>query len=155
MTGSYEFRLRVALNPRGDLILTSRIKNINGKPFQFTFAYHTYFSVSDIRYIAKWHFAQSYFHNFLGFLECKKAEKTNRKLASILSRVFFLRHEWSFFFEEMMLNLSPLNSGCEFYYYFEWNPSPFVLEDKEIVYKNFLMFEFKPQALQPYLVLYE
>jgi D-hexose-6-phosphate mutarotase len=93
MTGSYEFRLRVALNPRGDLILTSRIKNINGKPFQFTFAYHTYFSVSDIRYIAKWHFAQSYFHNFLGFLECKKAEKTNRKLASILSRVFFLRHE--------------------------------------------------------------
>ncbi|AQK60284.1 apospory-associated protein isoform X1 [Zea mays] len=47
---SYEFRLRVALSPRGDLILTSRIKNISSdsKPFQFTFAYHTYFSVSDI-----------------------------------------------------------------------------------------------------------
>ncbi|PAN04306.1 hypothetical protein PAHAL_1G056800 [Panicum hallii] len=47
---SYEFRLRVALSPRGDLLLTSRIKNISsdGKPFQFTFAYHTYFSVSDI-----------------------------------------------------------------------------------------------------------
>ncbi|TVU32819.1 hypothetical protein EJB05_24577 [Eragrostis curvula] len=47
---SYEFRLRVALSPRGDLILTSRIRNTgsDGKPFQFTFAYHTYFSVSDI-----------------------------------------------------------------------------------------------------------
>ncbi|KAL6888429.1 hypothetical protein ACP4OV_009455 [Aristida adscensionis] len=47
---SYEFRLRVALSPRGDLILISRIKNTSsdGKPFQFTFAYHAYFSVSDI-----------------------------------------------------------------------------------------------------------
>ncbi|EMS64149.1 Putative glucose-6-phosphate 1-epimerase [Triticum urartu] len=47
---SYELRLQVALSPRGDLILTSRIKNKNadGKPFQFTFAFHTYFSVSDI-----------------------------------------------------------------------------------------------------------
>ncbi|WVZ77667.1 hypothetical protein U9M48_025508 [Paspalum notatum var. saurae] len=47
---SYEFRLRIALSPRGDLILASRIKNVStdGKPFQFTFAYHTYFSVSDI-----------------------------------------------------------------------------------------------------------
>lgn len=47
---SYELRLQVALSPRGDLILTSRIKNSNadGKPFQFSFAYHTYFSVSDI-----------------------------------------------------------------------------------------------------------
>ncbi|XP_017698278.1 putative glucose-6-phosphate 1-epimerase isoform X1 [Phoenix dactylifera] len=48
---SYEFRLRVALAPGGDLMLTSRIRNTNtdGKPFSFTFAYHTYFSVSDIR----------------------------------------------------------------------------------------------------------
>ncbi|KAF6142344.1 hypothetical protein GIB67_023369 [Kingdonia uniflora] len=47
---SYEFRLRVTLGPGGDLMLTSRIRNTNtdGKPFQFTFAYHTYFSVSDI-----------------------------------------------------------------------------------------------------------
>nr|KJB21963.1 hypothetical protein B456_004G026900 [Gossypium raimondii] len=47
---SYEFRLRVALGPGGDLMLTSRIRNTNtdGKPFTFTFAYHTYFSVSDI-----------------------------------------------------------------------------------------------------------
>ncbi|XP_008789653.1 putative glucose-6-phosphate 1-epimerase isoform X2 [Phoenix dactylifera] len=47
---SYEFRLRVALAPGGDLMLTSRIRNTNtdGKPFSFTFAYHTYFSVSDI-----------------------------------------------------------------------------------------------------------
>lgn len=36
----------------GDLILTSRIRNTNidGMPFSFTFAYHTYFSVWDIRY---------------------------------------------------------------------------------------------------------
>jgi glucose-6-phosphate 1-epimerase len=49
---SYEFRLRVALGPGGDLMLTSRIRNTNadGKPFSFTFAYHTYFSISDIRY---------------------------------------------------------------------------------------------------------
>lgn len=49
---SFEYRLRVALSPAGDLMLTSRIRNTNtdGKPFAFTFAYHTYFSVSDIRY---------------------------------------------------------------------------------------------------------
>ncbi|CAL0330339.1 unnamed protein product [Lupinus luteus] len=47
---SFEFRLRVALGPGGELMLTSRIRNTNtdGKPFSFTFAYHTYFSVSDI-----------------------------------------------------------------------------------------------------------
>ncbi|RWV87715.1 hypothetical protein BHE74_00009520 [Ensete ventricosum] len=47
---SYEFRLRVALTPGGDLMLTSRIRNTNsdGKPFSFTFAYHTYLLVSDI-----------------------------------------------------------------------------------------------------------
>ncbi|KAG5594719.1 hypothetical protein H5410_035951 [Solanum commersonii] len=46
----FEFRLRVALSPAGDLMLTSRIRNTStdGKPFAFTFAYHTYFSVSDI-----------------------------------------------------------------------------------------------------------
>ncbi|GAB2218271.1 hypothetical protein Droror1_Dr00001491 [Drosera rotundifolia] len=47
---SFEFRLRITLGPGGDLMLTSRIRNCNpdGKPFSFTFAYHTYFSVSDI-----------------------------------------------------------------------------------------------------------
>ncbi|KAM0040842.1 putative glucose-6-phosphate 1-epimerase [Helianthus debilis subsp. tardiflorus] len=47
---SFEYRLRVALGPSGDLMLTSRIRNTNtdGKAFTFTFAYHTYFSVSDI-----------------------------------------------------------------------------------------------------------
>uniref|UniRef100_A0A0E0JW97 glucose-6-phosphate 1-epimerase n=1 Tax=Oryza punctata TaxID=4537 RepID=A0A0E0JW97_ORYPU len=47
---SFEFRLRVALSPTGDLMLTSRIKNTNadGKPFKFGFSYNTYFSVSDI-----------------------------------------------------------------------------------------------------------
>ncbi|ERN07371.1 hypothetical protein AMTRI_Chr12g274840 [Amborella trichopoda] len=44
----FEFRLRVALGPGGDLMLTSRIRNTDSKPFTFTFAYHTYFSVSDI-----------------------------------------------------------------------------------------------------------
>lgn len=50
---SFEFRLRVALGPGGDLLLTSRIRNTStdGKPFTFTFAYHTYFSVSDIRWL--------------------------------------------------------------------------------------------------------
>ncbi|KAL8136384.1 hypothetical protein V2J09_002385 [Rumex salicifolius] len=47
---SFEFRLRITLGPGGDLMMTSRIRNTNsdGKPFSFTFAYHTYFSVSDI-----------------------------------------------------------------------------------------------------------
>ncbi|KAG2575346.1 hypothetical protein PVAP13_7KG428400 [Panicum virgatum] len=47
---SFEYRLRVALSPGGDLMLTSRIRNTNadGKPFSFTFAYHTYFKISDI-----------------------------------------------------------------------------------------------------------
>ncbi|KAG6521354.1 hypothetical protein ZIOFF_018469 [Zingiber officinale] len=45
---SFEFRLRITLGPGGDLMLTSRIRNTDTKPFSFTFAYHTYFSVSDI-----------------------------------------------------------------------------------------------------------
>ncbi|XP_075500439.1 putative glucose-6-phosphate 1-epimerase isoform X1 [Primulina tabacum] len=47
---SFECRLRVALGPNGELLLTSRIRNINtdGKPLTFSFAYHTYFLVSDI-----------------------------------------------------------------------------------------------------------
>uniref|UniRef100_A0A453RWK3 glucose-6-phosphate 1-epimerase n=1 Tax=Aegilops tauschii subsp. strangulata TaxID=200361 RepID=A0A453RWK3_AEGTS len=47
---SFEFRLRIALGAGGDLSLTSRIRNTNtdGRPFSYTFAFHTYFSVSDI-----------------------------------------------------------------------------------------------------------
>ncbi|CAN6458995.1 unnamed protein product [Victoria cruziana] len=45
---SFEFRLRVTLGPGGDLMLTSRIRNTDVRPFQFTFAYHTYFSVDRI-----------------------------------------------------------------------------------------------------------
>ncbi|GKA91112.1 putative glucose-6-phosphate 1-epimerase [Tanacetum coccineum] len=47
---SFEFRLRITLGPGGELMLTSRIRNTgtDGKPFTFSFAYHTYFSVSDI-----------------------------------------------------------------------------------------------------------
>ncbi|KAL0428781.1 UNVERIFIED_CONTAM: putative glucose-6-phosphate 1-epimerase [Sesamum radiatum] len=44
----FEFRLRVSLASDGNLIMISRIRNINGKPFSFSFAYHTHFSVSDI-----------------------------------------------------------------------------------------------------------
>ncbi|KAL7259086.1 hypothetical protein ACSBR1_005064 [Camellia fascicularis] len=44
----FEFRLRVSLAADGKLTLISRIRNINGKPFSFSFAYHTYLSVSDI-----------------------------------------------------------------------------------------------------------
>ncbi|KAF9665095.1 hypothetical protein SADUNF_Sadunf16G0086600 [Salix dunnii] len=42
---------RVGLGTGRDLMLTSRIRNTiaDGKPFTFTFAYHTYFSVLDIR----------------------------------------------------------------------------------------------------------
>lgn len=45
---SFEFRLRVSLATDGDLTLLSRVRNVNGKPFSFSFAYHTYLSVSDI-----------------------------------------------------------------------------------------------------------
>ncbi|GMN42985.1 hypothetical protein TIFTF001_012184 [Ficus carica] len=45
---SFEFRLRVSLATDGDLNLISRVRNVNCKPFSFSFAYHTYFSVSDI-----------------------------------------------------------------------------------------------------------
>ncbi|XP_042001948.1 putative glucose-6-phosphate 1-epimerase [Salvia splendens] len=45
---SFEFRIRVNLSVDGCLSLTSRIRNVNCKPFSFSFAYHTYFSVSDI-----------------------------------------------------------------------------------------------------------
>ncbi|XP_058758117.1 putative glucose-6-phosphate 1-epimerase [Vicia villosa] len=45
---SFEFRIRVSLTTNGDLSLISRVRNINGKPFSFSFAYHTYLLVSDI-----------------------------------------------------------------------------------------------------------
>ncbi|XP_075505927.1 putative glucose-6-phosphate 1-epimerase [Primulina tabacum] len=45
---SFELRLRVLLSADGYLTLVSRIRNVNCKPFSFSFAYHTYFSVSDI-----------------------------------------------------------------------------------------------------------
>ncbi|KAI3782243.1 hypothetical protein L2E82_12283 [Cichorium intybus] len=45
---SFEYRLRVTLGLNGDLIMTSRIRNVDTKPFNFTFAYHNYFSVSNI-----------------------------------------------------------------------------------------------------------
>ncbi|XP_044491769.1 putative glucose-6-phosphate 1-epimerase isoform X2 [Mangifera indica] len=45
---SFEFRLRVLLGVDGDLILISRVRNVNSKPLTFSFAYHTYLLVSDI-----------------------------------------------------------------------------------------------------------
>ncbi|KAJ4880394.1 Galactose mutarotase-like superfamily protein [Raphanus sativus] len=42
---------KVALGHRGDLTLTSRVTNTDVKPFNFTFALHPYFSVSDISQI--------------------------------------------------------------------------------------------------------
>ena len=45
----FEIRLRVILTEEGHLILRSRVKNINGKPFGFSFAFRTYFAISDIR----------------------------------------------------------------------------------------------------------
>ncbi|CAM8904719.1 unnamed protein product [Rhodiola kirilowii] len=45
---SFEFRLRVCLAANGAITLISRIRNINGKPFSFSFAYHAHLSVSDI-----------------------------------------------------------------------------------------------------------
>ncbi|CAN1178194.1 Putative glucose-6-phosphate 1-epimerase [Linum perenne] len=45
---SFEFRLRVAVTAEGNLTMVSRIRNINCKPFSFSIAYHTYFSISDI-----------------------------------------------------------------------------------------------------------
>ncbi|KAF5730051.1 putative aldose 1-epimerase [Tripterygium wilfordii] len=44
----FEFRLRVALTVEGNLTMISRIRNIDCKPFSFSIAYHTYFSISDI-----------------------------------------------------------------------------------------------------------
>ncbi|XP_012851097.1 PREDICTED: putative glucose-6-phosphate 1-epimerase, partial [Erythranthe guttata] len=46
----FELRLRVILGPTGDLTMTTRVKNVNtnGEPFAFKFAYHSYFSVSNI-----------------------------------------------------------------------------------------------------------
>ncbi|XP_031128616.1 putative glucose-6-phosphate 1-epimerase [Ipomoea triloba] len=45
---SFEFRLRVSLASDGNLTVISRVRNINGKPFSFSFACHTYLSISDI-----------------------------------------------------------------------------------------------------------
>ncbi|KAL0659644.1 hypothetical protein Bca4012_080229 [Brassica carinata] len=44
----FEFHLRVSLALDGNLTLISRVRNINSKPFSFSIAYHTYFSISDI-----------------------------------------------------------------------------------------------------------
>jgi glucose-6-phosphate 1-epimerase len=47
---SFEFRLRVYLTTDGDLTLISRVRNIDSKPFSFSFSYHTYLLASDIEY---------------------------------------------------------------------------------------------------------
>uniref|UniRef100_A0A0D6QUP1 glucose-6-phosphate 1-epimerase n=1 Tax=Araucaria cunninghamii TaxID=56994 RepID=A0A0D6QUP1_ARACU len=44
---SFELRLRVCLGP-GKLVLIPRVRNTDNKQFSFTFALHTYLSVSDI-----------------------------------------------------------------------------------------------------------
>nr|GEV05459.1 putative glucose-6-phosphate 1-epimerase [Tanacetum cinerariifolium] len=51
----FEYRLRITLGPKGELMLTSRIINTDtdGKPFTFTFAHHNYLSVSNIRSLTK------------------------------------------------------------------------------------------------------
>ncbi|XP_059442316.1 putative glucose-6-phosphate 1-epimerase [Corylus avellana] len=45
---SFEFRLRVSLAEDGYLTMISRVRNINCKPFSFSFAYRSYFSIADI-----------------------------------------------------------------------------------------------------------
>jgi glucose-6-phosphate 1-epimerase len=47
----FVYRLRVALGHGGDLTLTSRVKNSDVKPFNFTAGLHPYFYVSDISQI--------------------------------------------------------------------------------------------------------
>ncbi|XP_048611889.1 putative glucose-6-phosphate 1-epimerase [Brassica napus] len=44
---SFKFRLRVSLAIDDDLTLVSRVININGKPFSFSFAWHVMISMSD------------------------------------------------------------------------------------------------------------
>ncbi|CAO2819162.1 unnamed protein product [Amaranthus hypochondriacus] len=44
----FEIRLRVTLTEENSLIMRSRVKNVNGKPFNFSFAFRTYFAISDI-----------------------------------------------------------------------------------------------------------
>jgi len=68
---SFELRLRVSLAGNGYLTLISRVRNVNSKPFSFSFAYHTYYSVSDIRSVTKCdHGDQFYISNFLVFAIC-------------------------------------------------------------------------------------
>ncbi|KAK6158319.1 hypothetical protein DH2020_005633 [Rehmannia glutinosa] len=49
----FELRLRVILSVDGSLTLISRVRNVDCKPFSFAFAYHTYFSIGDIRRISQ------------------------------------------------------------------------------------------------------
>ncbi|CAO2822969.1 unnamed protein product [Amaranthus hypochondriacus] len=44
----FEIRLRVSLGLNGKLTMKVRIRNIDTKPFKFTFAFHNYFNVSDV-----------------------------------------------------------------------------------------------------------
>ncbi|GMH09350.1 hypothetical protein Nepgr_011191 [Nepenthes gracilis] len=44
----FEFRLKISLSEDGHLTLLSRIRNPNCKPFSFSIAFRTYFSISDI-----------------------------------------------------------------------------------------------------------
>ncbi|CAA7060306.1 unnamed protein product [Microthlaspi erraticum] len=44
----FEYRMRIAIGPVGELMLISRVKNTDVKPFNFTMALHPYFAVSDI-----------------------------------------------------------------------------------------------------------
>ena len=45
---NFELYQRIMLGPSGELTSVVRVRNVDTKPFTFTFALHTYFSVSDI-----------------------------------------------------------------------------------------------------------
>ena len=75
---SFEFHLRVSLGLDGNLTLISRVRNINSKPFSFSIAYHTYFSISDIRFkhqvslssllsLRSSHLLNAFFLSFFGY----------------------------------------------------------------------------------------
>ncbi|KAM3394889.1 putative glucose-6-phosphate 1-epimerase isoform X1 [Capsicum galapagoense] len=127
---SFEFRLRVALGPAGDLMLTSRIRNTNidGKPFTFTFAYHTYFSFSDISEVrVEGLETLDYLENKERFTEQGDAitfeSEVDKIYLSTPTKIAILDHEKKRTFVIRKDGLpDAVPTCCNFYFPVVWNP---------------------------------
>ncbi|XP_030500760.2 putative glucose-6-phosphate 1-epimerase isoform X1 [Cannabis sativa] len=84
----FEIRLRVCLGSEGNLILIPRVRNLDTKPFSFSFAFHTYFAISDINEIRIEGLETLYYLDNLKERECFTEQYTAITFESEVDRIY-------------------------------------------------------------------